>query len=90
MEVGKTRLDSGALEMTRLNRYTAAKETRMNQKNRTSTSEIVDDSGLERSRRMKAYDIIRRADTVSLLTCEEVDAIINRAMAGEFDDMELD
>jgi hypothetical protein len=26
MEVGKTRLDSGALEMTRLNRYTAAKE----------------------------------------------------------------
>lgn len=33
-----------------------------------------------------AEDIIRRADTVSILTCAEVSDIKRRAEAGEFDD----
>jgi len=34
-----------------------------------------------------AEEIVRRADTVTLLTCEEVFDIRARALAGEFDDI---
>lgn len=33
-----------------------------------------------------ADEIIRRIDTITILTCEEVTAIRNRAILGEFDD----
>jgi hypothetical protein len=45
---------------------------------------------LQQVRIEKANEIIRRIDTVTLLRCEEVDDLINRALAGEFDDMELE
>ena len=34
-----------------------------------------------------ADEIVRRADTVTLLTCEEVEDIRRRAHNGEFDDI---
>ncbi len=43
---------------------------------------------LTRQRRLCiAEEIIRRVDTVTLMTCEEVEDIRKRALAGEFDDM---
>lgn len=42
----------------------------------------------KRLKRMQIADeIVRRADTVTLLTCDEVARIRERALAGEFDDV---
>lgn len=40
----------------------------------------------ERSRLAIAHEIIRRCDTVALLTFAECQGIIKRALTGEFDD----
>lgn len=36
-----------------------------------------------------AQDIVRRADTVTLLKAEEVQGIYRKALAGEYDDYEV-
>lgn len=40
-------------------------------------------------RAAKAFEIIRRIDTVCLCSCREVEDIMGRALAGEFDGMEI-
>lgn len=46
--------------------------------------------GLKEMQRLQfADEIIRRIDTVTLLTCEEVTEIRRRALSGEFDGMSL-
>lgn len=46
--------------------------------------------GLMAYRLAKAEEIIRRIDSVTLCTCDEVADIYRRAAAGDFDDMRLD
>ena len=41
----------------------------------------------EKDRLLIAAEIVRRIDTVTLATCEEVDNIRRRALAGELDDI---
>jgi hypothetical protein len=40
---------------------------------------------IDRQRFLYATYLVQCADTVTLLTCEEVMAVIERALAGEFD-----
>lgn len=41
---------------------------------------------LSRRRMAYVYDLVCRHDTVSLMSAEEIDALIDRAETGEFDD----
>jgi flavin-binding protein dodecin len=44
----------------------------------------------DKERERIAEDVVRRADTVTLLTCDEVVEIYKRVRFGEFDDYKIE
>jgi hypothetical protein len=52
----------------------------------TSVPSFVQSRALANARRAHAEELIRAADTVTLLTCAEVTELYRRADAGEFDE----
>lgn len=38
----------------------------------------------------KAFDMIARVNTVSILSLDEMESVVNRALSGEFDNVHLD
>jgi hypothetical protein len=62
-----------------------ARRTAFPKNNLLESTTLPPTRGLRERRLRYAEELIARADTVTLLTCEEVTAVRERAMAGEFD-----